>query len=130
MNCKKYFEKSTSSKLFCKITDLYSYALISSIILSLFLHLDLTNFLLLLGIYYLLDRIYYLYGNHINHLLYVSSIFFITFFICATILSCSKTISFLQKLLYSLFLSTIIFLITILYIDMIQKIRNNLRCLN
>lgn len=130
MNCKKYFEKSTSSKLFCKITDLYSYALISSIILSLFLQLDLTNFLLLLGIYYLLDRINYLYGSYINEFGYALSIFLITFFICSSILCYWTSISFLQKLIYSLFLSIIILLFTILYLDLITNIRNDLRCLN
>ena len=129
MNCKKYFEKTTFSKLLCKISDLYSYALTSSILLSLFLQLDLTHFLLLLGTYYLLDRLYYLYGSHINYSVYTTSIFLLTFFICINILNQSH-LPYFQKLIFALSLSFIILLFTMLYINMIKEVRENIRCIN
>lgn len=123
MNYKNYFNKSTFSKFLCKISELYTYPFTIAIILTLLLNLSYIDFLLLIGIYYLLDRIHCSFNSKININYYITTIFLLTLFISVIT---TKPNTFVLYV-HCLSVSIIIALVTIILNNVLIQLRDSFR---
>lgn len=109
-------------RICCKLVELYAYAFIIATALAIAIGFTLKQYLLIVGIFYLIDRTMYLFGHGSTADIGIVSL-------VASLTAASIGIIFNKSLVAVFIVSVVVFIVTIWIQSLIIPIRQNLSCL-